>query len=50
MNALLEKFLKKVNKNLLELFEVEPVPTVGFGMGDIAMRDFLETHKLGPYA
>ena len=36
--------------NLLELFGVEPVPTVGFGMGDITMRDFLETHKLGPYA
>ncbi|MEK7175790.1 MAG: ATP phosphoribosyltransferase regulatory subunit, partial [Patescibacteria group bacterium] len=32
--------------NLLELFEVEPVPTVGFGMGDIAMRDLLETHDL----
>ncbi|MEK7227373.1 MAG: ATP phosphoribosyltransferase regulatory subunit [Patescibacteria group bacterium] len=36
--------------NLLGLFEVEPVPTVGFGMGDIALLDFLETHKLGPYA
>lgn len=36
--------------NLLELFDVEPVPTTGFGMGDIAIRDFLETHKLGPYA
>lgn len=32
--------------NLLELFGVEPVPTVGFGMGDITIRDFLETHKL----
>jgi histidyl-tRNA synthetase len=36
--------------NLLELFGVEPVPTVGFGMGDITFQDFLETHKLGPYA
>ncbi len=36
--------------NLLELFGVEPVPAVGFAMGDIALRDFLETHKLGPYA
>ena len=32
--------------NLLEMFDVEPVPTVGFGMGDITLRDFLETHKL----
>ncbi len=32
--------------NLLELFDVEPVPAVGFGMGDITMRDFLETHGL----
>lgn len=36
--------------NLLELFGVEPVPAVGFAMGDITIRDFLETHKLGPYA
>lgn len=36
--------------NLLEIFGVEPVPTVGFGMGDVTIRDFLETHKLGPYA
>lgn len=36
--------------NLLEIFDVEPIPAVGFGMGDITMRDFLETHKLGPYA
>src|SRR3989338_576453 len=32
--------------NLLEMFEVEPVPAVGFGMGDITLRDFLETHGL----
>ncbi len=36
--------------NLLELFDVEPVPAVGFGMGDITMRDFLETHNLLPNA
>ncbi len=36
--------------NLLEIFDVEPVPAIGFGMGDITVRDFLETHKLGPYA
>ena len=32
--------------NLLEIFGVEPVPAVGFGMGDVTIRDFLETHKL----
>lgn len=32
--------------NLLEMFGVDPVPTVGFGMGDVTIRDFLETHKL----
>lgn len=32
--------------NLLELFDSEPVPAVGFGWGDITMRDFLETHGL----
>ncbi|MEK9201428.1 MAG: ATP phosphoribosyltransferase regulatory subunit [Patescibacteria group bacterium] len=32
--------------NLLEMFGVEPVATVGFGMGDITIHDFLETHKL----
>lgn len=34
--------------NLLEMFGVEPLPTVGFGMGDVTMRDFLETHNLLP--
>ena len=34
--------------NLLELFDVEPVPAVGFGWGDITMRDFLEAHGLLP--
>jgi len=33
---------------LVGLFGVEPVPTVGFGMGDVAIRDFLETHHLLP--
>lgn len=32
--------------NLLELFEVEPIPAVGFAIGDITMQDFLETHGL----
>ncbi|MDO8728466.1 MAG: ATP phosphoribosyltransferase regulatory subunit [bacterium] len=32
--------------NLLEIFDVDPIPAVGFGMGDITIRDFLETHKL----
>ncbi len=32
--------------NLLEMFGVEPVPTVGFGMGEVTIRDFLETHQL----
>jgi histidyl-tRNA synthetase len=32
--------------NLLEMFDADPIPTVGFGMGDIAIRDFLETHNL----
>lgn len=32
--------------NLLEIFDVEPIPAVGFGMGDITLRDFLETHGL----
>lgn len=36
--------------NLLEIFEIEPIPAVGFGMGDITIQDFLETHKLKPYA
>lgn len=33
---------------LVSLFGVEPVPTVGFGMGDVTIHDFLETHKLLP--
>jgi histidyl-tRNA synthetase len=32
--------------NLLELFGDEKIPAVGFGMGDVTIRDFLETHGL----
>ncbi len=33
---------------LVGLFGVEPVPTVGFGMGDVTLANFLETHHLLP--
>lgn len=33
---------------LVGLFGVEEVPTVGFGMGDVTLQNFLETHKLLP--
>ncbi|MES2436720.1 MAG: histidine--tRNA ligase [Patescibacteria group bacterium] len=33
---------------LLAVFDVEKVPAVGFGMGDVTIRDFLETHNLLP--
>jgi histidyl-tRNA synthetase len=33
---------------LVGLFGVEPVPTVGFAMGDVTLRNFLETHRLLP--
>jgi histidyl-tRNA synthetase len=33
---------------LVGQFGVEPVATVGFGMGDVTIRDFIETHKLLP--
>ncbi len=33
---------------LVGLFGVEPVPTVGFGMGDVPLKNFLETHELMP--
>lgn len=32
--------------NLTNLFNDEQVPGIGFGMGDVTMRDFLETHDL----
>jgi len=34
--------------NLMEIFGSEPIPAVGFGMGDVTARDFLETHGLLP--
>jgi histidyl-tRNA synthetase len=34
--------------NLTGLFSDEPVSGIGFGMGDVTMRDFLETHNLLP--
>ena len=34
--------------NLLSLFGGEAIPAVGFGMGDVTARDFLETHNLMP--
>lgn len=33
---------------LVGLFGVDPVPTVGFGMGDVTLQNFLETHQLLP--
>ncbi len=33
---------------LLELFSSDKIPAVGFGMGDVTIRDFLETHDLLP--
>jgi len=33
---------------LMELFGQDPLPTVGFGAGDVTLHDFLETHKLLP--
>lgn len=32
--------------NLTALFGGEPIPGIGFGMGDVTMRDFLQTHNL----
>ncbi len=34
--------------DLMSLFGVETVPSVGFGMGDITLRQFLENHQLLP--
>lgn len=33
---------------LVGLFGVEPVPTVGFGMGDVTLQNFLQLHNLLP--
>ncbi|MEY3783888.1 MAG: histidyl-tRNA synthetase, histidyl-tRNA synthetase [Candidatus Parcubacteria bacterium] len=32
--------------NLTSMFGGDPVSAIGFGMGDVPMRDFLETHNL----
>jgi len=34
--------------NLLDIFDSPTIPAVGFGMGDVTIRDFLETHDLIP--
>lgn len=34
--------------DLLDIFGMEKMPAVGFGMGDVTARDFLETHGLLP--
>lgn len=34
--------------NLLSMFGADPIPAVGFGMGDVTARDFLEAHNLLP--
>ncbi len=33
---------------LVGLFGVEPVPTIGFGMGDVTLNNFLKAHQLVP--
>ena len=35
---------------LVELFGGYPIPAIGFGMGDVVLADFLETHGLTPDA
>lgn len=34
--------------NLLKIFNEEPLPGIGFGLGDVTLKDFLETHNLLP--
>ncbi len=34
--------------NLLKIFNEDPLPGVGFGLGDVTLTDFLVTHKLLP--
>ncbi|MDO8510095.1 MAG: histidine--tRNA ligase [bacterium] len=34
--------------NLLDIFDAGEMPAVGFGLGDVTLRDFLETHNLLP--
>lgn len=33
---------------IMDIFGIDPIPTVGFGMGDVTMRDVLETYNLLP--
>jgi histidyl-tRNA synthetase len=33
---------------LVAMFGVDPVPTAGIGMGDVTLKNFLETHELLP--
>lgn len=34
--------------NLLQIFNEDPLPGIGFGLGDVTLTDFLVTHKLLP--
>lgn len=34
--------------NLMDMFDTEPVPAVGFGAGDVTLTDFLDVHELWP--
>ncbi len=34
--------------NLLQIFNEEPLPGVGFGLGDVTLKDFLTVHNLLP--
>lgn len=34
--------------SLMEIFDAEPIPAVGFGLGDVTLADFLTTHDLWP--
>lgn len=34
--------------NILKIFNENPLPGVGFGLGDVTLRDFLTTHSLLP--
>ncbi len=34
--------------NLLQIFNEDPLPGVGFGLGDVTLADFLKTHGLLP--
>ena len=34
--------------NLLKIFNEEPLPGVGFGLGDVTLKDFLQVHGLLP--